>query len=349
MPVSIYETRTMLAALSFMPPMPTLLWDMFVKPNAEYSHTDLVEVDYQRGSTRMAPFVDSEVGGIVMDRSGFQSAMFRFPCIAPERVIKVSDLQNRQMGENVYTPKTAEDREQALIAKDLMELRTAIAIRKNWMVAQLLFNTPGKLSLDVMGDKGLIRNALKVDFGFRNEVVIAIPWSNAAADPLADIEAITDSARDSGGTNPNIIIMGAGAARAYRQNPNTQKQLDIRNIQAGLLQAAYAGDYLKYMGTSPNGLEMYSYTGTYVDDDGKSKLMVPDGKVAVLPKELIRSFFGPVLQLEPGDIRHTEYLDAQEVPLYLPDYKKNTTGLRLTSKPMIAPENIDNWAVADAL
>lgn len=345
----LYDPRTMLAAIELMKPPVSFLWDTFVKSAPRYLVTELAEIDYRKGEVRMAPFVASDVGGVVVGREGFNTAMFKFPTIAPERLIKPSDLSQRSFGESIYSGRTPASREEQMMAEDLTALREMIAKRKAWMVSQLLFITPGKLLLDVMTDKGLEKGVLRVDFNFTNEVTVADPWTDDDSDPMSDIEVITDAARDTGGPNPDIIIMGAGAAKAYRNNPKVREALDLKNFLAGNSQISYRGDYLKFIGISPNGLEMYSYTGTYLDDDGTVRPMVPTGGVAALSKGSINAMYGPITQLEPGQIRHTTYTDYQEVPLYLPDYKKNTTGLRLTSRPMIGPDNIDGWAIADVL
>jgi hypothetical protein len=297
----------------------------------------------------LAPFVASDVGGIVVDRPGFNTALIKFPTIAPERLIRVSDIRSRAFGENVFSGRSPADREAQLLAEDLIDLREMISLRKNWMVAQLLFVTPGRLSLDVMTDKGIVYGALHVDFNFTNNITVAVPWTDTASKPMTDVETITDAARDTGGANPDVILMGAGAAAAYRSNPEVQKILDIANLQAGSLQSTYAGDYLKYIGRSPNGLEMYTYTAHYLADDGTTQALVPDGCVAAIPRNSLNAIFGPVIQLEPGDVRHSVYVELEDVPLYLPNYEKNTTGLRLTSRPMISPINVDGWAVADVL
>jgi hypothetical protein len=349
MPLSIYDTLTMLGAIEMMPPEPSFLWDTFVQPSYQYSTDELVAIDYRKGGTRLAPFVASDVGGIVVDRPGYNTALVKFPTIAPERLIRAADIRGRAFGEAVFSGRSPADREAEMLAQDLIELRRMIALRRNWMVAQLLFVTPGKLLLDVMTDKGLAEAALSIDYAYSNNITIAVPWTDPTSNPMSDVELITDSARDTGGANPDIIIMAPDAARAYRDNVNVRQALDITNLQIGSVQSTYSGDYLKYTGRSPNGLEMYSYSATYLSDDGTVKPLVPSGTVAALSRSSVRAMFGPVIQLEPGSTRHTVYTDYAEVPLFLPDYRKNTTGLRLTSRPIIAPENVDGWAVAKVL
>ena len=50
----------------------------------------------------------------------------------------VDDVSKRAIGENVYSQRTPEEREDELLSKDMTDLEEAIARRKEWMCRQIL-------------------------------------------------------------------------------------------------------------------------------------------------------------------------------------------------------------------
>lgn len=127
--INLYDTRTMMAAIERMMPARTFLRDTFFA-EPETFLTTKIDVDFKKGKRKMAPFVAPRVGGVVLDRQGYSTKTYAVPKIAPERVITVDDISQRNMGEAVYSTKTPEQREAELRGKDLSELSEAIARRE---------------------------------------------------------------------------------------------------------------------------------------------------------------------------------------------------------------------------
>ena len=78
----------------------------------------------------------------------------------------VDDVSNRAIGENVYSQRTPEERENELLSKDMTDLEEAIARRKEWMCRQILYE--GKI--DVVDEEEGVD--VQVDFGFSNITVL---------------------------------------------------------------------------------------------------------------------------------------------------------------------------------
>ncbi len=87
----------------------------------------------------MAPLVSPRMGGKVITRQGFRTNQFTTPKIAPERPMTIDDITQRAIGENIYSQRTPEEREDELLAKDWTDLEESIARRKEWMCRQILF------------------------------------------------------------------------------------------------------------------------------------------------------------------------------------------------------------------
>lgn len=133
-----YTTREMMDAIDQTPPVRTFLQKTFF-PGEETHVTEKVEFDVRKGKRVMAPLVSPRVGGKVITRQGFHTNSFTTPKIAPERPLTVDDVSKRAIGENVYSQRTPEEREDELLSKDMTDLEEAIARRKEWMCRQILY------------------------------------------------------------------------------------------------------------------------------------------------------------------------------------------------------------------
>ena len=133
-----YTTREMMEAIDQTPPVRTFLQKTFF-PMARTHVSEQVEFDVRKGRRIMAPFVSPRKGGKVITRQGFYTNQFKTPKIAPERVLNIDDITKRAIGENIYSQRTPEEREDELLAKDMSDLEDAIARRVEWMFRQILF------------------------------------------------------------------------------------------------------------------------------------------------------------------------------------------------------------------
>ena len=95
---------------------------------------------------------------------------------------------------------------------------------------------------------------------------------------------------------------------------------------------------------------MYSCSGNFVDDDGVTKKLIPDGKLVAGSRDLLNVFHGPVTQVEDTgrNAQHKTYI-KKEVPLRYGSIDGNSIKNRLTSCPTVIPKNVDGWCVATVL
>lgn len=54
--------------------------------------TKNVDVDFKKGSRKVAPFVSRVVGGKVVPNTGYETKTYTPPLVAPEKVTTVDDL-----------------------------------------------------------------------------------------------------------------------------------------------------------------------------------------------------------------------------------------------------------------
>ena len=345
--MDIYSTRAQLAAIDLMPREYSVLYDFFGH-DAGTVEDDKAIYDYRKGSRKMAPTVHPGTGGVLMERDGYETREIGFCCIAPERIIEDQNLKGRMFGERVLGAMTPQERERKILARDLTEMRKAIQRRREWMVRQVLLT--GKLSIFTYTNEGRgVNPTMIADYGFTNFYTPDTQWDQAGAKIDDDMKEIFDLVYDGLGT-VDKIVMASDVASAVLHNETFMKQYDRRNEEAGKINTKYRGSGLRFIGTNADGVELYSLSGTFVDDDGLVKKLIPDGKLIAGSDDLLNIFHGPVTQVEEtgSNAQHKTYI-KKEVPLRYGSIDGNSIKNRLTSCPTVVPRNVDGWAVATVL
>ena len=342
--MDLYDVRSQLKAIELMPREYSVLMDFFCREE-DVSEQDKAIYDFRKGEKVMAPIVHPGVGGVIMERSGYETREIGFCTIAPERMIEDQNLQGRMFGEAVLGAMTPEQREKKMLAQDLVDLRKAIQRRREWMVRQVLLT--GKLNIFEYTNEGKSAHATAVaDYGFTNNFTPATNWDQAGADIAADFERIYDLVYDGLG-DVDKIVMAPDVWATLRNNANFMKLMDLRNAELGDLKTKYRGQGLRFLGHNGDGVEMYSLSGTFIDDDGQKKPLIPAGTLIAGSSDILKMPYGPVPQVEePGpNGRHKTYI-KREVPLRKADVNGNSISIRVTSRPTVIPYNVDAWCVA---
>lgn len=268
--ISMFQSRTMLAALEKMFIPKTFLLDMFFK-NTETSNTEHVDIDIYKGKRRLAPFVSPVMEGKVVDRSGFTTRSFNPPYIKPKMPFSGADLLNRQPGETIYAPGalTPMQRAEQQLGKDLLELDQMITRREEWMAAQALFS--GKVrcigdGIDVMID--FLRDAALTI------TLIDLFWADADGVPITNLRAWKQLVGKLSGIVPDALVLGSDVVMPFLENAQVQKLMDKTKITLGQIDPKTLPLGATYYGRV-DGLDVYSYDEWYLDDAGDLQPMVP--------------------------------------------------------------------------
>ena len=125
------------------------------------------------------------------------------------------------------------------------------------------------------------------------------------------------------------------------------KLLDLKNAEAGDINARYLDKGVRFVGTNIDGIQIYSLSGKFLDDDGQKKDILPSGTLIAGSRGMLDVYHGPVTQVEQEDsqAQHKTYI-KKEVPLRHGSIDGNSIKNRLTSRPTVIPFNVDAWAVA---
>lgn len=342
---NIYETRTMLKAINLMHPTRTFLKDTFFN-GVQTELTEKVEVDVKKGRRRMAPFVAPRVGGIVMVRDGYETKTIGTPKIAPERLLTIDDLTKRSLGENIYSSRTPEERQQGILANDLIELDDYITRREEWMCREIILN--GKIDIleETPNGKAIEK---EVNFNFSNKKILSGDdlWSNSKSDPVEELKEWRKEIIKKTGKNPDILLMAGDAMTAFLKHAKVKDLFNILNMKYGTIEPSIQAEGITFYGKLPElGVELYTYDEWFADEKGDEYPMIPDGTVILAAKDLGKRLYGAVTQMEKGEFITYE---GQRVPKVYSDDKNETKNLRLTARPLPVPDDVESWAVGKVL
>ena len=347
MPFDIYSTRAQLQAISLMPQLNSFLLDAFCADMGEVEDSRAI-YDFRKGARRMAPIVHEGVGGVVMGRNGYETREVGFCTIAPERVITAPEISTRAFGEQIIGGMTPQERERRMLAEDLMDMRNAIQLRREWMGEKVL--TTGMLDVVEYTNEGSKVETRKIaDYNFTQRFTPATAWNQTGAKINDDMKRIVDIVYEGLGV-VDKMVMASDVAEAVLSDEKYYKLHDGRNISMGEIATKYLGQGVRFLGWNSDGVEMYSISDRYVDDDGQMKDRIPSGMLIAGGKGCLRMYHGPVTQVEKEDDTavHRTYI-KREVPLRYGSIRSNAIKNRLTSCPTIVPYNVDGWCIAQVL
>lgn len=334
-----YTTREMIEAIELNPPVRNFLTRTFF-PKEETHCTEKVEFDIKKGKRIMAPFVSPRIGGKVITRQGFQTKEFATPRLAPERILTIEDITTRGFGETIYSKRTPSEREDELLARDYKDLDESIQRRVEWMCRQILFE--GKL--DVKDEEAGVD--VQVDYGFTNIFVLTSDqyWSLATVNPLPLLKEKRRTIIRETGKAPNVLIFASDLIDVFVHNPFVSSAMDIRNLQNIEIKPRIIDDALTYYGKIAElGMEIYSYDEFFLNDDGKEEGIIPSSTCLMAHSEGEGGIeYGLITQME--DKKFQSY-EAKQVPKIYCNEKSEVKMLRLTSRPLPRPFDVQSWCV----
>ena len=344
--ISMFDKRTMIAALESMPPKRTFLKDLFFN-NVITSETDKIDVDIYKGNQKMAAFVSPKVGSITVKKEGWKTETYTPPLIGLDDITTAEDILTRSIGENVYSQKSPDERAAEILLRDMARLDTMIEIREEWMCAKALFTG----AVDVSGE-GVSQN---IDFGMSNTHKVTlgtgVKWTDTGINPLTDIATWKTLIAKDSFLSADIVIMGAGAAKAFINSAEVQKNLDIRNIDLGVIRPQELPSGAKYIGSDRlNGVDYYTYEGYYVDPTtGVQTPFVPNGAVLLASKSARTSMMYGAVTIADENTKALLTYAMSRVPDSWVSKKPAARFIQLNSRPLPVPHDIDGFVVATVI
>ena len=357
MPINIYETHTLLAAVEQLAPLHTFLLDRYFPTNAAsdiFATTDVL-VEYKKGSKKAAPFVAPRKGGITILRDGSTMKAFTPSYIAPKRSLTIDDLNKRGFGEALYTNLTPEQRQGVILLRDLDELRNMNARRKEAMAAEVIF-TNGCIMQEYVDDFGKYEEREVRFYDGDENPAVYTPGANWDTSEESGKQFINDVAAmifmlTSRGLPATEALVAPDVADVILNNAYIQKLLDIRNYNIGGVDPATlpaGAAKIARLNIKGRMIDFLTYEDTYTELDGTVKSFIPAGMIAVGAPAAGRTLYGAINQVEQSDGQFHTYKGAN-VPKYLSDAGNNTREVTLATAPLCMPNNENPFITAKVL
>ena len=309
-------------------------------PNVEVLTSDVLPIEYVKNHRRLAPYVVRGVQGVDVKREGSSLHLYKAPLTAPRRVIGLEDVSRRIIGEQpIVSSLTPETRAAQMLGRDLDELQTMIANRKEQQAAELL--QTGKVTIAGYTDEG--EQVVDV-IDFRTNGVIQKDWSVASADIYSDLKDASEAIQEAAGLIPTLMICGKNVEKYLLNNKSLREIMLSASSNAVAFmtyQPRYDSPQSRLIGNlAALNMEIRSFTATYLDDTGRSVPFIGEDNVIICVPGRGRQMHGAVTLLENGEWRT---YSAEYVPHYSASEAAQTTSLTLYSRFLLVPETVDDF------
>lgn len=343
---TIYDKQVLMGVVRQMESPTTFLRDTFFTGVAT-STSEFIQIDMVKGNRKVAPFVHPVKGGKVMENEGFRTETYTPPLVAPEKIIRASELNKRSPGENPYEQKSPDERAAQKVVENLEELEDSNTRREEVMCSQAIFE----------GRAHIVGEGLNevIDFGLTNKIDLATKWNVAESDKLKDLEDVYEMVQENGFVNPDICIMGKGVANAFINDEKVQKVLDVRNIELAKIEPRKLPNGATFIGRIPKlDLDIYTYNGKYLDDwtdpaNPTNKPYVPENKFAMLPKNAEYTMAYGAVEVVDESTNNVTLAEGKRIPDSYTLRKPARKVINLSTRPLAIPTKADSWAVVTAL
>ena len=352
--MNITKTLTLLAAIEQMQQVTTFLRDRYFPSNANVDvfNTDEVIVEYRDGNKKIAPFVSPRKNGRVIMRDGYAIESYAPANIAPKRPLYIDDITKKGFGEALFSNLTPEQRQGALIMKDIKDMTEMIKRREEAMAAETMISNG--CVMKHYADKGDEYEEKEIHFytGETNPAIYTpgTDWSNSQADILGDLYQMAYFLMKDGNAATEVIV-GANVVDAILNNDAIYKQLDNRRYEVGKIAPVELPNGVTRVAqllVKGHPIDVLTYAASYVGEDGKDTPFIPENKVIMSAPGAGHTSYGAVTQLEQADGQMHTY-PGKLVPHYVADANNNSRSISLTSRPLLMPKTKNPWISADVM
>lgn len=342
MNLDIYSTLMLLQAVDKVMPVNTFFRDTFF-PGEDTFDTENVLVDFRKGRRKMAPFIAPRSKGITIEREGYRTDNYTPPKMAPQRPITVDDIMIRGMGESVFSQRTPADRQVELLGKDLAEFTAMCDRREEWMAAQMICG--GNITMMGYADRENTNiEVSSMNFGFTNTAALTgtSAWGQSGAQIYQNLHDWRLQTLQGSGKPPTMCILGDNAYMAWLNDADIYKKMNMFHGQVVVSEPTVKYPALIYVATIPGlGLELYTYSDWYVDEVTQLEMPFVPVNGCILGRPNMGGFrYGAVTQLENGQFVTVQ---GKRVPKSWADEDADVRMLRLSSRPIVVPEDVSDW------
>lgn len=348
----IRETYKLVKTVKKMYPVVQFLKDRYF-PDGSVYYSEKALIEFKKKGRKIAPFVVPLVNGIVMEKDGYRTDIVDAPYIAPKRVITAKELEQKAFGESPESGRSPEQRENELESEFIDDNRISILRRHEKMCADILLT--GQV---IMKHYATAEDAAKgenYDFKylrfyegeFKNKYKFTKKFKDmTTAEKIQEFYKMATVLRKRG-VRATDIVMTSDVSMLLMSDKDFLEFYNKAKVNIGEINPTELPDGVVSNGSiNINGVVMtlFTYDEIYEDLDGEEKAILPAGTIAFLQPDMGTTVYAQVtFYTKDGFKSYAEKI----VPRLVGDEKSNMAEVQAFSRPVMYPNDMDGWLVAN--
>lgn len=348
----IRETYKLVKTVKKMYPVVQFLKDRYF-PDGPVYYSEKALIEFKKKGRKIAPFVVPLVNGIVMEKDGYRTDIVDAPYIAPKRVITAKELEQKAFGESPESGRSPEQRENELESEFIDDNRISILRRHEKMCADILLT--GQV---IMKHYATAEDAAKgenYDFKylrfyegeFKNKYKFTKKFKDmTTAEKIQEFYKMATVLRKRG-VRATDIVMTSDVSMLLMSDKDFLEFYNKAKVNIGEINPTELPDGVVSNGSiNINGVVMtlFTYDEIYEDLDGDEKAILPAGTIAFLQPNMGTTVYAQVtFYTKDGFKSYAEKI----VPRLVGDEKSNMAEVQAFSRPVMYPNDMDGWLVAN--
>lgn len=348
----IRETYKLVKTVKKMYPVVQFLKDRYF-PDGPVYYSEKALIEFKKKGRKIAPFVIPLVNGIVMEKDGYRTDIVDAPYIAPKRVITAKELEQKAFGESPESGRSPEQRENELESEFIDDNRISILRRHEKMCADILLT--GQV---IMKHYATAEDAAKgenYDFKylrfyegeFKNKYKFTKKFKDmTTAEKIQEFYKMATVLRKRG-VRATDIVMTSDVSMLLMSDKDFLEFYNKAKVNIGEINPTELPDGVVSNGSiNINGVVMtlFTYDEIYEDLDGEEKAILPAGTIAFLQPNMGTTVYAQVtFYTKDGFKSYAEKI----VPRLVGDEKSNMAEVQAFSRPVMYPNDMDGWLVAN--
>lgn len=348
----IRETYKLVKTVKKMYPVVQFLKDRYF-PDGPVYYSEKALIEFKKKGRKIAPFVIPLVNGIVMEKDGYRTDIVDAPYIAPKRVITAKELEQKAFGESPESGRSPEQRENELESEFIDDNRISILRRHEKMCAELLLT--GQIMMKhyataedaAKGENYDLKYLRFYEGEFKNKYKFTKKFKDmTTSEKIQEFYKMATVLRKRG-IRATDIVMTSDASMLLMSDKDFLEFYNKAKVNIGEISPTELPDGVVSNGSiNINGVVMtlFTYDEIYEDLDGEEKEILPAGTIAFLQPNMGTTVYAQVtFYTKDGFKSYAEKI----VPRLVGDEKSNMAEVQAFSRPVMYPNDIDGWLVAN--
>lgn len=348
----IRETYKLVKTVKKMYPVVQFLKDRYF-PDGSVYYSEKALIEFKKKGRKIAPFVIPLVNGIVMEKDGYRTDIVDAPYIAPKRVITAKELEQKAFGESPESGRSPEQRENELESEFIDDNRISILRRHEQMCAELLLT--GQIMMKhyataedaAKGENYELKYLRFYEGEFKNKYRFTKKFKDmTTSEKIQEFYKMATVLRKRG-IRATDIVMTSDVSMLLMSDKDFLEFYNKAKVNIGEINPTELPDGVVSNGSiNINGVVMtlFTYDEIYEDLDGEEKEILPAGTIAFLQPNMGTTVYAQVtFYTKDGFKSYAEKI----VPRLVGDEKSNMAEVQAFSRPVMYPNDMDGWLVAN--